>query len=771
VVAVMNHETGPVLVVASSREDRRVLFDALDGMRVGEILSARDAAHARALLARSPRPILAVLDFAHVPAQSHTLCAELDGVPVIGLFGPGFDARDGQSCPSACDNVKAWLRAPVDALEAAVHVREALDAPAPAGPSLAHSNEPVAPPQPSRAEPHATLQMVAGLVQPARDAAGLSELVQRAMHALDMDLMVIAERDASGDTLHSLARMDRLSRPGALDPLAQAFVRLALKGDGVVRVVTSQADDAFAIETGCAWYAGLPLFDMARNRMGLMVCASRKPFAEGVAVLKPLLEIVGTRFAALLELRAERERGRSRSLIDGLTGLPNRILFNDRLKSVLHDARRTGEVFAVLFVDMDRFKGINDSLGHAVGDQVLVAGARRLTDAVRASDTVARYAGDEFTLILRHVNDRSDVDRIAAKLLKGMQAPLALDDGSELHVTTSIGVSVYPTDATDAEGLVKHADMAMYSAKANGRNNMQAYADLPADAHGQRMEMESRLREAEANGELSVHYQPQIDVTTEEIVAAEATVRWQHPVLGLLSPAFFMPLAEETGQSLSIGEWVLRRACADVAMWRRRHDLPLRLAVNLSALQWMQPNLAAMVEAACRDVKLDPAVLDLETPEGVLANPQAELAAAMDSLRKIGCSVVADHAGDAQSVPELVGALPVDAIKIDQSFVRNIGSDPDDESVVSSILDAARMQRRRVIADGVETERQLEFLRERGCDAAQGPLFCRAIPAAAFARSLGARRAARTAKAASPTQDAPDNPRSPPAGRRHGARG
>ena len=767
----MDGEKRPVLVVASSREDRRVLFDALDGMRVVEILSARDAIHARALLGRSPRPILAVLDFTHAPAQSRTLCAELDGVPVIGLFGADSGTQDGHACPSACGNVKAWLRAPVDATEAAVRMREVLDAPAPPAPSLAHSHEPVAPPQPLPVDPDTTLQMIAGLLQPACDAAGLSVLVQRAMQAFDMDLMVIAERGAPGETLRSLARMDRLSKPGASDPLVQPFVQQALEGEGLVRIVASPLDDAFAGETGCAWYAALPLFDMARNPLGLMVCASRKPFAESPAALKPLLEILGTRFAALLELRAERERGRSRSLMDGLTGLPNRMLFNDRLKSVLHDARRTGEVFAVLFVDMDHFKGINDSLGHAVGDQVLVAGARRLTDAVRASDTVARYAGDEFMVIVRHVSDRRDIDRVAAKLLKGVQAPLVLDDGSELHVTTSIGVSIYPEDATDAEGLVKHADMAMYSAKARGRNNMQVYADVPADTHGQRMEMESRLREAEANRELSLHYQPQIDLATEEIVAVEATVRWQHPVLGLLSPAFFMPLAEETGQSLSIGEWVVRRACADVAAWRRRHKLPLRLAVNLSALQWMQPNLTAMVEAACRDAKLDPEVLDLETPEGVLANPQPELAKAIASLRKTGCRLVADHAGDAHSAPELAGALPVDAIKVDPSFVRNIGSDPDDESVVSSILDAARMQRRRVIADGVETERQLEFLRERGCDAAQGPLFCRALPAGAFARLLRARGTTWVAKPPVLAPNALGKPHSPAAGRRRGARG
>ncbi|MGN6789447.1 MAG: putative bifunctional diguanylate cyclase/phosphodiesterase [Rhodanobacteraceae bacterium] len=759
----MGDSRRPVLVVASSREDRRVLFDALDGLRAGEILSARDAAHARALLGRSARPTLAILDFAHVPTQARDLCGELEGVPVIGLFGAGLDLRDRDPCPSTCGNIKAWLRVPVDATEAAVRVRELLDAPAPAAPSLVHSNEPTAPPQPPQIEPDATLQMLAALLQPARDAAGLPTLVQRALQALGMDLMVIAERSASGDTLHPLARMDRLSAPGAPDPLTQAFVRQALEGEAVVRVAALAPDNA---AMGYAWHAALPLFDTARNTLGVMVCASRVEFAGPPETLKPVLEIVASRFAALLELRAERERSRSSALMDGLTGLPNRILFNDRLKSVLHDARRTGEVFAVLFVDMDRFKGINDSLGHAVGDQVLVAGAQRLTDAVRASDTVARYAGDEFTVIIRHVNGRGDIDRVTAKLLKGMQAPLVLDDGSELHVTTSIGISIYPEDATDAEGLIKHADMAMYSAKARGRNNMQTYADVPMDMHGQRAEMESRLRQAEANGELSVHYQPQVDIASEDILGVEASVRWQHPVLGLLSPAFFMPLAEETGQVLSIGEWVLRRACADVAAWRRRNRLPLRLAVNLSALQWMQPNLAAMVEAACREAKLDPDVLDLETPEGVLANPQAELVTAIGILRKAGCRVVADHAGVAHSAPELAGALPVDAIKIDASFVRNVGSDPDDESVVTSILDAARAQGRRVIAEGVETERQLEFLRERGCDAAQGPLFSRALPAAALTRLLVGRRAALAARPAVDVQPTPDHPRSPSASRR-----
>ena len=763
-----------VLVVASSREDRRVLFDALDGMDSGEILSARNAIHARALLKRSSQPALAILDFEHAPTQSRMLCTELAGVPVIGLFGSGFDAQGDGARLAECRNVKAWLRVPVDATEAAVRIHEALDGARPAAPPATRDAGQPAPAPPSPAgDSVPILRTIAELLQPGRDAAGLPGLVQRAMQALGMDLMVIAERGASGETLEPLARMDRLSAPGAPDPLAQAFVRQALDGDAVVCADAAAApDDAFVRATGCLGYAALPLFDAHRNVLGVMVCASRRSDAFAAEALPTMLEIVAARFAALVELRAERERGRGRALLDGLTGLPNRMLFNDRLESTLHDARRTGEVFAVLFVDMDRFKDINDSLGHAIGDQVLVAGAKRLRGSVRASDTVARYAGDEFTLILRHVNDRADVARVAAKLLKGMQAPLTLDDGSELHVTASIGVSVYPDDAADAEGLIKHADMAMYSAKGQGRNNVKAFGSVPDDAHRQRLEMESRLREAEANGELSVHYQPQIDIATEEIVGVEALVRWRHPSLGMLSPAFFIPLAEETGQIISIGEWVLRRACTDVAVWQRRTGHSMRLAVNLSALQWMQPNLVAMIEAACRDAGLEPGMLDLETPEGVLVGAQAELVATVRTLRRMGCRLVVDDAGAAHVSPDTAAQLPVDAVKIDHGFVRNIGSDPDDESVVTSILDTARSQGRRVVAEGVETERQLEFLRARGCDAAQGYLFCRPLTASTFTNLLAARRAmtARGDDAARATASpAPGNVLSFSPGRQHGA--
>ncbi|WHZ18486.1 MAG: diguanylate cyclase/phosphodiesterase (GGDEF & EAL domains) with PAS/PAC sensor(s) [Rhodanobacteraceae bacterium] len=585
------------------------------------------------------------------------------------------------------------------------------------------------------------LRDLARLLQPGRDA-GMPGLVQPAAQVLGMDMLIVAERDASAGKLETLARVGSMSNER--DVLAEAFVQRALAGDAVIGIGAPLPPDmvAYARATHSVRCAALPLFDAHREVLGVMVCASRHEDAPDAAILQPLLEIVAARFAALLELRAERGRGRDRALLDGLTDLPNRLLFLDRLESALHDARRTGEVLAVLFVDLDRFKGINDSLGHAVGDQVLVAVAERLRNLVRASDTIARYAGDEFTLILRHVNGRADAARVAAKLLAGMRTPLALDDGSELQVTTSIGVSVYPDDATNAEGLVKHADMAMYSAKGEGRNKVKAFGAVPEETHRQHLEMEARLRKAEANGELSVHYQPQIELASGDVVAVEALVRWRHPALGMLSPAFFVPLAEETGLIISIGEWVLRRACIDVAEWRRRTGRPLRLAVNLSALQWMQPNLVAMIRAACRDAGLQPGVLDLETPEGVLADPQAELVASVRALRRIGCRIVVDDAGVAPAAPGRAPRLAVDAVKIDHSFIRNLGSDPDDEAVVTAILDHARRRRVRTIAEGVETGRQLDFLRAHGCDAAQGYLFCRPLPAAALTDWLAAQRAA-----------------------------
>jgi diguanylate cyclase (GGDEF)-like protein len=419
--------------------------------------------------------------------------------------------------------------------------------------------------------------------------------------------------------------------------------------------------------------------------------------------------------------------------------LPNRLLFNDRLETTIKEGHRTGETFAVLFVDLDRFKNINDSLGHGVGDQVLIAVSKRLRASVRASDTVARYAGDEFTMILRHIVQRDDVMRIAEKIIRVMEAPLTLADGSELHITASIGVSFYPDDATSAERLLKHADVAMYSAKGMGRNNFQTYVAVPEEAHQQRLALESKLRMAEKNNELRVYYQPQIDAETEDIAGMEALIRWEHPELGMISPGFFIPIAEENGLIISIGEWVMRTACADTKRWQMRFGGELRVGVNMSALQLRQPNLVQLVAEVLRDTGLEARLLDLEVTESISVKSIPNLLETLQGLRDLGCKISIDDFGTGQSSLDYIKRFPADRIKIDQTFVRNIGVDPDDEAIVRATISMAHNLNRGVVAEGVEIEEHFDFLRAEGCEELQGYLFCRPLPAASFENLLAER--------------------------------
>jgi diguanylate cyclase (GGDEF)-like protein len=437
-----------------------------------------------------------------------------------------------------------------------------------------------------------------------------------------------------------------------------------------------------------------------------------------------------------LELRQAREQDRAISLADPLTGLPNRLLFNDRLDLAIREAQRGQERFALLFVDLDRFKNINDSLGHAVGDQVLAAIAERLRGCVRESDTVARYAGDEFTLILRHIGQREDAMRVAEKIVRAMEVPLQLAGGLELGMTASLGLSFYPDDATDAERLVKHADVAMYSAKGLGRNNFQAYVAVPEEAHQQRLMLEARLRQAEAAGQLRAFYQPQVDAASEDIVGMEALIRWEHPELGMISPGFFIPLAEESGLIVPIGEWILREACRDAQRWSQRYGLPLRVGVNLSALQLRQPEFVGLVAKVLEETGLPPQLLDLEITESMSMKSIPNLIDTMQGLRRLGCGISIDDFGTGQASLDYLRRFPADRIKIDQAFVRHIGLDPDDEAIVQATISMAHNLNREVVAEGVETEQHLEFLRRQGCEVLQGFLFCRPLPAAGFERLL-----------------------------------
>ena len=525
------------------------------------------------------------------------------------------------------------------------------------------------------------------------------------------------------------------------DPLRQATFKHVLDGDEVVHLADAwrlSPDDGFVRDRRFECLIGLPLCDERRVALGALVVARRDPLV-GISPTLEALRAIGHRLALELELRRTREQGRVRGLQDSLTGLPNRLLFNDRLESVIQEAHRTGEMFAVLFVDLDRFKNINDSLGHNVGDHVLVAVARRLRASVRASDTVARYAGDEFTMILRHIVQREDVMRIADKVVRVMEAPLTLPGGLELQITASLGLSFYPDDATTAERLLKHADVAMYTAKGMGRNNVQAYVAVPEESHQQRLALEAKLRQAERNGELRVFYQPQVDTHSEDIVGMEALIRWEHPELGMISPGFFIPLAEETGLIIPIGEWVLRAACIDARRWQTRFSLPLRISVNLSPLQLRQPNLVGLVASILEETGVPPHLLDLEVTESISVKSIPNLLETLQALRELGCQISIDDFGTGQSSLDYIKRFPADRIKIDQAFVRNIGLDPDDEAIVQATIGMAHNLGRAVVAEGVEIEAHLDFLRALGCEVLQGYLFCRPLPAASLENLLAER--------------------------------
>lgn len=522
----------------------------------------------------------------------------------------------------------------------------------------------------------------------------------------------------------------------------QGSLQLVLDGKQILYPVDARRlspVDPLLAELDLAGFVGLPLYDERHTVLGAMLAGRRRGFGD-IGIVEPVFRCAAARFAQVLELGRTREQGRAEGLVDALTGLPNRLLFNDRLDTIIREATRNGECFAVLFVDLDRFKAINDTYGHAAGDQVLRMVTQRLCGSIRASDTVARYAGDEFTIVLRHIIKNDDVLRVAEKIVQMMEAPLHLEDATELHVTVSIGVSFFPDDASDAQTLLKHADEAMYSAKRLGRNKFQIYEVSPEYAKEHGTALRTRLRHAEGNGELRVVYQPQVSADTEDIMGMEALVRWEHPELGMISPAVFIPVAEETGLIVSIGEWVMRTACRQAREWEQKYGLRLRLGVNLSAVQLMEPQLLDMVSSVLRDTGLDPALLEMEVTESVSIKAAPNLVENLNSMHRLGCHIAIDDFGTGAASLDYLRRLPADRIKIDQSFVRNIGVDPDDEAIVRATIEMAHRLKRGVVAEGVETEQHMEFLRAHDCDELQGYLFCRPLPVMSFDKLLAERQ-------------------------------
>ncbi len=432
------------------------------------------------------------------------------------------------------------------------------------------------------------------------------------------------------------------------------------------------------------------------------------------------------------------------ALHDSLTGLPNRMLFLDRLGLALRRSRRRTGALAVLFLDVDRFKVINDSLGHDAGDRLLIDIAVRVAAALRPADTVARFGGDEFTVLLDDLEDENEATTIAQRLVDVFAEPFELDDG-EAFLQTSIGIAIARIGTETPEELIRDADAAMYRAKDHGKGRFEIFDDqMRADVVA-RLHTESALRRALERGELRLHYQPTIDVIEQRVVGFEALVRWQHPTRGLLAPSEFIPLAEETGLIVGIGDWVLRQACVDAAQWRLTPagEPPLTLSVNLSVRQFAQPDLVASISQVLAETGTDPTSVCLEITESAMMESGTDGAAMLLRLKALGVRLAIDDFGTGYSSLAHLRRFPIDVLKIDRTFVDALGRTPQDASIAAAIISLAHALGLQTIAEGIETGDQLDLLAALGCDVAQGFLFARPRPVLEAAELVGRRLSVR----------------------------
>ncbi len=417
---------------------------------------------------------------------------------------------------------------------------------------------------------------------------------------------------------------------------------------------------------------------------------------------------------------------------DVLTGLPNRLLFRDRITIALAHARRTNRNVAVMFLDLDDFKAVNDKLGHTVGDHLLQSVAMRLVNSVRAEDTVARMGGDEFTVLLADVGDGRGAATVARKILESVGHKVMID-GHEMTVTTSIGLALFPGDGFDAEALLRNADRAMYRAKQLGRNNYQYATPPPFD---DRFTLERRLKQALERNEFLLHYQPIVEVMNGRVVAAEALLRWNDPARGLLQPEMFIAAAEESDLVHAIGEWVLRTATTQMKRWHDHGHPKMRVSVNLSARQFQHRELPEVIGGILRETGLPPEYLDLEITESTAMGDVDLSLVTMRALKEMGVRISIDDFGTGHSSLSYLKRFPIDTVKIDQEFVRDLTGDPNDRAIITAVVSMARALRLRVIAEGVETQEQLEFLQREACAEMQGFLYSRPVTADDFEKNL-----------------------------------
>ncbi len=447
------------------------------------------------------------------------------------------------------------------------------------------------------------------------------------------------------------------------------------------------------------------------------------------------------------ERREIEDRIRDLAYFDGLTGLPNRRLFQEKLHPALEAARRHRRTAALLFLDLDRFKRINDTMGHTAGDDLLREAAQRISQCIRMTDCVvrpggqdrdflvARLGGDEFIVLLSEIERVQDAARVARRVIDSLLRPFTLG-GQEVFISGSIGIAIYPLDGEDPETLLKNADTAMYHAKDQGRNNYQFYTESMNASAFERLVLETNLRRALEREEFALHFQPQVCLRTGQVTGAEALVRWQHPDLGLVPPSGFIGIAEETGLITALGHWVLRAACSQGRQWQEAGRDDLRIAVNVSSRQFAQKGFAGMVARVLNETGMNPARLDLELTETYLMEDAEESLSVLRDLKALGVLLSIDDFGTGYSSLGYLRRLPIDALKVDRSFLAGVPGDDDRTTITNAIIALGRSLRLRVIAEGVESGHQLAFLRDQGCDEIQGYLVSRPVPAERFAEFL-----------------------------------
>ena len=459
----------------------------------------------------------------------------------------------------------------------------------------------------------------------------------------------------------------------------------------------------------------------------LKITAVKNPSQDTTNYIAVFSDITGDISAA--------ERIQRLAYYDTLTDLPNRALLSDRLDLAIAHAKRSGYKCAVLFLDMDRFKNINDALGHSIGDQLLKSVATRLKECVREVDTVARMGGDEFVVVLDGAAETGSILSVARKMLHSLSQPYEVE-GHNIRATPSIGISVYPEDGTDGESLIMNADSAMYHAKENGRNDFKFFVSDMKTKVTEKLFIESDLRKALEHGQFVLYFQPQVDIRTGHIIGAEALIRWNHPTAGLISPAKFIPIAEESGLIIPLGEWILNEACRQNLAWQKAGLTPISIAVNLSAVQFRQPNLCQLIGRVLSDTGLDPHYLELELTEGLVMSNTDSAIATLNGFKEMGVHISIDDFGTGYSSLSYLKHFPIDYLKIDQSFIRDITANPDDAAITTAIINMAQGLNLRTIAEGVETAEQLKFLRLHSCDVVQGYYFSKPVPATEFADIL-----------------------------------